>query len=186
MYNKETLECSLIPEVFDLNFTVDKDKDKFVLNYSQVETVVDNYKKKFGKSILVTNNLTFTPEKVLQLYFNHYIVEKEFKQFKDRGSCFIDPIFHRKDMTIKAHIFCCIVGFCFLRTLEWLLDKSWIKESVKNVMEDMHRVLSHKIDMTLPTLKHTEVFKLSKITGKQSEIFSLFNYKVVLGKLNHK
>ena len=56
----------------------------------------------------------------------------------------------------------------------------------KNIIREMHKVLSTKINMILPDLKKSNCCKLSKITEEQAEIFLIFGYKIEHSILKEK
>ena len=129
LYNKKAHDCHLSPDVYELSFIESNGNIK--LNYRKRKTFIDDYINRCGKTVLITGNLNFTPEKMVQCYFDHYVVEEAFRQCKDDDCCSVWPIFHSKDNTMRAHIFCCIVSLCFLRILEFILKKFGIYESGK-------------------------------------------------------
>ena len=181
LYIKEARNCYLNPDIFELTFT--NDKTGLHLNYIQQQTFIRDYEIKFGKSILVTGNLNFTTEQIVQLHFDHYIVEEGFRQTKDHSCCCVWPIFHRKDMMLRAHILFCVVALCLLRILEFILEENKISKQGKSVIKNMHKILSNKIIAVSPGFKQMCISKLSNITPEHEKIFSIFNYKIVNSKL---
>lgn len=184
LYNKKAREAHLRPEIFNLTFS--NNKGMLKLNYSKNRTFIKDYTIKFGKNILISSDLTFTAGTVIDYYFSHYVVEEGFRQSKDDECCCIWQIYHRKDKMIKVHILFCVASLCFLRILESILKNNGINKTGKSVIKEMHKVIANHIILPLPDLQYKKYWKLSNITKEQREIFSLFCYEIIRGRLKHK
>ena len=183
LYNNMAKKCHLSPAVFELTFS---ENNGLKLYFKKRSTFINDYIKRLGKSILISNNLNLSCEKIVQLHFDKNVVENAFRQCKDNECCSVWPVHHWTDRMIECHIFCSLVAYSYLKIIELILIENWIEYSAKYILNKMAQIYSTTTILILPNLNKKEYFTLSNIDEVHKKIFSIFNYKYIDNKLSNQ
>ena len=76
----------------------------------------------FGKTLIFTDNKQYSTKEIVQAYNSKYLIEENFKWLNDKIIIPIWPFFVRKDLTVRAHVFLCLLGLMLYRFLLWELN----------------------------------------------------------------
>jgi transposase len=142
------------------------------------------YLEKFGKNILVTDLDGWSTEHIVQASLDRYMVEKAFRQSKDRDLVSLYPFRHWTDSKIRCHIFTCVVALTYLRLIEVRLRQAGLTISAATAMENMRRL--HSCLCWTASKKSPERI-IEDPTQIQAAILAAFGYQAaggVLQKLN--
>ncbi|MGI0129773.1 MAG: IS1634 family transposase [Thermoplasmata archaeon] len=106
--------------------TLEQDPPRFTVT-GWVDTKKEaELKEGFGKTVVFTDRVDWSDEKIVRTYFARSGMEEEFHVLKDVLLMPVMPIFHRLDKRIRVHAFLCVVGLLFYR---------WIQRKVETATE---------------------------------------------------
>ena len=98
--------------------TLDQDPPKFKVTGWVDPKKEAEVKEGFGKTVVFTDRVDWTDEKIVQTYFARSSMEEEFPILKDGLLMPVMPIFHRLDKRIRVHAFLCVVGLLYYRWIQ--------------------------------------------------------------------
>ena len=139
-YHECCEELHLPKDLYDLDLEVDKGRltMRFHKNYYRIGRYCD----KFGKNIIITDNMDWETDLIVQASLDRYMVEKSFRNSKDDDLVGMQPVRHWTDNKIRCHILTCIITLAYLRIVELKMKKAGCPMSAASVMENMHRLHS--------------------------------------------
>lgn len=133
-------ELHLPKDLYDLDLEVVK--GKLTMRFRKSYYRIGKYRDKFGKNIIITDNMEWKTEKIVQASLDRYLVEKSFRNSKDDDLVGMQPVRHWTDSKIRCHILTCIITLAYLRLVELRLKRSGHPMSAAFAMENMHRLHS--------------------------------------------
>ena len=102
------------------------------------------YISRFGKNIIITDQHGWSTEEIVKASLDRWIVERSFRQSKDRDLISALPIRHWTDGKIRCHFLSCIVALTYLRMIEQKLIKAGLNLTAAaaiNRMRQLHSCL---------------------------------------------
>jgi transposase len=152
-------------ELYTLDFT--SVAGALSLSFRKDPYAVERKRVLLGKSIIITDNMDWTTEAIVQASLDRWQVENRFRQSKDDDLVATRPIRHWTDSKIRCHLFTCVAAMTYLRLIELKLGAAGITRTADDVIEDMsalHSVLvmregGRKADrqLEIPTKTQSEV-----------------------------
>lgn len=131
---------------------------------------LEERKKTYGKNILFTDLDGWSCEKIVKTYNSKSILEDDFKIWKDRLIIPVKPFYVRKDNSLRAHIFICVLCMIFYRYMLWKLKHLKLKGNTLN--EEIK-------NMRIAFIKQEESNSIKRVlenmTPKQIQIYSALN-----------
>lgn len=124
------------------------------------EKAKQTYLETFGRSILFTNQLTWSAEEIIWTYREQYVVEHAFKAMKNPEIIAIRPIYVSSRKSIEGHIFICYLALFLLSILRFKLMKKGIRLSYQQIRDDLNHLHINKI---FPKSNSPSFFKLEKV-----------------------
>jgi transposase len=112
-----------------------------------------------GKWVVLTNDDTLAVDEVATSYKAMSIIERCFLAMKS-GQIEIDPMFHRLDRRIVAHVKLCVLGLLIERLAEWRCQMTWMR------IRDRLRTLQ----ATEYTSSGTVFFRRNRLTDEAADI----------------
>lgn len=94
-------------------------------------------KQQYGKSILFTDHLDWSAQKILQAYRGLHEVEDAFRQMNDPHCVSFRPVYHWTDSKIRVHAFCCVLALVLMRCLQMQAIQAGVKMSIPVLMEEL-------------------------------------------------
>ena len=98
--------------------TLDQDPPRFTVTGWVDPKKEAELKEGFGKTVVFTDRVDWSEEKIVRTYFARSGMEEEFHVLKDVLLMPVMPIFHRLDKRIRVHAFLCVVGLLFYRWIQ--------------------------------------------------------------------
>ncbi|MBM3852068.1 MAG: IS1634 family transposase [Verrucomicrobia bacterium] len=93
-----------------------------------------------GKTLLVTDQQSWSCEQIIEAYRSQFVIEDIFKGMKDRGVGSWWPLFHWTDQKIQVHGFYCTVAV-LLRSLLWRrVRQGGVELSLKKLLQVLHEI----------------------------------------------
>lgn len=154
--------------VFDYGVKYQDDKKP----YPHLEICKDKERelyRSFGKTLLFTDNEKYTTEQIIRGYNSKYLIEEDFKWLNDRVIMPLWPFFVRKDISVRAHVFLCLLGLMIYRYLLWELGMDGLT---------IPKLASHLERMRLAILmdgRRKPRFVVENMDKEQAMIFSKLN-----------
>ena len=99
-------------------------------------------KKMFGRNIIITDNIDWKTEDIVQASLDRYMVEEKFRQANQASQVSALPMRHWTDAKMRCHLFCCVVAMTYLRKIEMHLEKAGLKITAAGIMEKMKKLHS--------------------------------------------
>jgi len=134
-------------DFYDLDF--ERAGGKLSMSFRKNQYRVEQKKDGFGRNIIITDNVDWSIEDIVQASLDRWQVEDRFRQSKNDELVSGRPIRHWTDSKIRCHLFTCVVALTYLRRLELRLQEHGIKATADSVMEELrhlHSVLSIEQD----------------------------------------
>ena len=133
-------DLHLPKDLYDLDLEISKGRltIRFRKNYYRIGKYCD----KFGKNIIITDNMDWKTDRIIQASIDRYRVEKSFRNSKDDDLVGMMPMRHWTDSKIRCHILTCIIALSYLRLVEIKLKRAGGPMSAATAMENMHRLHS--------------------------------------------
>lgn len=180
-YQKLCEDLHLPKDLYDLDIEVEEGRlvMRFRKNYYRIGKHCD----KFGKNILITDNMGWETGQIVQASLDRYIVEKSFRNSKDDDLVGMMPLRHWTDSKIRCHILTCIISLCYLRLIELRMDRANSPMSAATVMKNMHRLHSC---LLWRTKQKKPMRILEEPTEVQAQILKAFGHAVTTGGVLQK
>ena len=106
---------------------------------------------------------------MIQLYKSRYQVEDDFKWLHDKIIIPLWPFFVRLDVSVRTHVFICVLGLMLYRYLIWELDIDGL--SIPKLVS-----ILDEIRLSILLEKHKKPrFVTEEMSKEQLEIFSKLN-----------
>ena len=118
------------------------DRERLRMNFRKNHYRISRHINRFGKNILITDNMDWTTDAIVTASLDRYKVEDAFRLSKDDDLVSLMPLRHWTDSKIRCHILSCIVALAYLRLLEARLKQAGLSISAKRAMDSMRTLHS--------------------------------------------
>lgn len=109
----------------------------FVLEYRAHPEKIQSDQRLDGTFVIQTNQLDYEGDKLVKIYKNLNKVENAFRIIKNDLD--IRPMYHRKEVRIKGHIYVCVLA-CFMMTaIEYVAQKKKINKSARKILRELSK-----------------------------------------------
>jgi transposase len=130
-----------------------------------------------GKSILLTNRNDWTPESIIWGYREQFIVEHAFRKMKSPTSIAIRPMYHYSDISIRAHVFVCVLALLLLSLLRLTLAKKSIPIGYEELLDELRSIHVVKI---MTSQSAVPLWKLDSTSGIAAQLTKKLKFKDLL------
>jgi transposase len=144
--------------------------EKRSFEYNLKEDVLNQVEKTDGIWILISNSKSLKPEDVALGYRNLYEIENAFKEIKNFLR--IRPIYHYKDLRVKAHVFICVLAYLIEKFIEKKIKIYKLNMSPEKALEKLKN-----IRMVTGRVMGKPINKITKIVKEQKEIYTALGIK---------
>jgi len=180
-YRKLCEELHLPKDLYKLD--LETEDGRLVMRFRKDYYRIGKYCDKFGKNILITDNMEWETGQIVQASLDRYMVEKSFRTSKDDDLVGMMPVRHWTDSKIRCHILTCIMALSYLRLIEIRILKANSKVSAATVMASMHRLHSC---LVWKSKQKSPKKIIEEPTKLQSQILKAFGYAVTAGGVLQK
>jgi hypothetical protein len=90
-----------------------------------------------GKTLLFTDNDSWTDEAIVLAYRSQYHIEDAFKQMKNPHFLGWSPMYHWTDSKIRVHAFYCVLALLLTSLLQRTLAQSGESLSINHLLEEL-------------------------------------------------
>lgn len=129
----------LIPVNYSTIFDYDVSKKN---GYMEIQFDVKTEKEQefynsFGKSAIFTDMHEWTDVNIAKTYHSRHEIEEDFKWINDRIVIPVTPVNVRKDLTIRVHVFICIMGLLLYRIIQKELNMNMSLQKLAKTLEEI-------------------------------------------------
>ena len=124
----------------------------------------------YGKTLLFTDRLDWSPQEIVQAYHDKGIVEEDFRHLNDPHVVSFYPLYHWTDQKIRVHAFTCVLGLLLWRCLQLQAAQAGLDMSLPVLREELADLQATLIIDA--TDRVTSV--LSHRSSVQQKLFDLF------------
>ena len=163
---KSIIQYTLTGNYADLSFSLSIDEDAKV---KHIETL--------GKTILMSNRADWTPESIIWGYREQYIVEHAFRKMKSPTSIAVRSMYHRSDISIRSHVFICVIALLLISLTRLKLTRSSIPLTYDDLLENLRSIRALRIKTSS---RAEPLWKLESIKGNELKIAKKLKLKSLL------
>jgi transposase len=175
-YQKLCEELHLPKDLYKLDLVTEE--GRLMMRFRKDYYRIGKYCDKFGKNILITDNMDWETGQIVQASLDRYMVENSFRNSKDDDLVGMMPVRHWTDSKIRCHILTCIIALSYLRLIEIRMERAKIKMTAATVMTNMQRLHSC---LVWKSKQKSPVRVVEEPTKKQADILEAFGYAVKAG-----
>jgi transposase len=134
----EILSESHISPVFAV--TVSFHEGAYKMSIRTDPLVLKEYRARFGKNIIFTDNVDWSTEEIVLAYRDRYKIETAFRWTKDPAFIRWQPMYHWTDSKIRVHGLTCVMALLYLSILHMKLKKAGLSHSLDRAMEILRSI----------------------------------------------
>jgi len=157
----EWIEYSITGEHGALTLSVSVNHDKLTKHVDAL-----------GKSYLITNVNGKTAAEVAWLFRQQYTIENAFKYLKNFKYVGVKPIYHRRDDTIRGHVFSCVLGYLLLALLHREVARDDVAIGIPEMVEDLSNIT---ISMIETSGSRKPIKKINRMSPESKNLFELLH-----------
>ena len=130
-------------------------------------------RQRFGKNIIVTDNMEWSTEDIYTAYLDRNNIEQEFRKSKNHYQAAMMPAYHWTDKMLRVFYFTCVVALSYMRLLEMRLAEAGSPMSARRANEVMKTLHTTYVWMKG---KKNPVRMIDEPTGEQMAILNALGY----------
>lgn len=104
------------------DYKVIENEGELQLNFSLNESREIEFLSEMGKTVVFTDKENLETKEIVDMYDSRNMIEEDIKWLKDKLLIPIKPVYVRKDVKIRAHVFLCVMGLLLHNYLLHLID----------------------------------------------------------------
>ena len=112
-------------------------------NYHRRESLIQRDQKLDQLYVLETTEKSLSPEEVQRSYKNLSVVERDFRVIK--STLDIRPVHHRKEKTVRGHVFVCFLALYLRKELELQLQPLLEKHTFSYLLTQLREIRQSKL-----------------------------------------
>jgi Transposase len=122
--------------LFDYN--VIETEGELQLDFSLNDTREKEFHLGMGKTVVFTDKEILTTKEIVEMYDSRNMIEDDIKWLKDKLLIPVKPVYVRKDVKIRAHVFLCVMGLLLHNYLLHLIDDQEI--TIQNLANNLEKI----------------------------------------------
>jgi transposase len=108
------------------------------LDFSLNDTREKEFYLGLGKTVVFTDKETLTTKEIVEMYDSRNMIEEDIKWLKDKLLIPVKPVYVRKDVKIRAHVFLCVMGLLLHNYLLHLIDDPHL--TIQTLANDLEKI----------------------------------------------
>ena len=104
------------------NYNVIEKEGELQLDFSLNESREKEFYLEMGKTVVFTDKESLSTKEIADMYDSRNMIEDDIKWLKDKLLIPLKPVYVRKDVKIRAHVFLCVIGLLLYNYLLYLID----------------------------------------------------------------
>ena len=143
-----------------------------ILSYSVDHKAMKQvFNNRLGKTILFTDNHSWSNEEIILAYRGQFQVEKAFETMKDPHFVSWSPMWHWTDHNVRVHAFYCVLALTLVSLLQRELFVHGIDVSIHKAIEELSAICEVALVKHKRGGKQAEPYIIiSKMTDKQRQM----------------
>ncbi|MHB8125901.1 MAG: IS1634 family transposase [Desulfitobacteriaceae bacterium] len=118
---------------------------EFAIDYSLNTDKIESDKRLDGTFVIQTNEQDYGDEKLIKIYKNLNKVETAFRIIKNDLD--IRPMYHRKEVRVKGHVYVCVLAYFITMALEYIAHQHKINKSARKIIKELSKIGLIKIEL---------------------------------------
>ena len=128
--------------LFDYN--VIETEGELQLDFSLNDTREKEFNLGMGKTVVFTDKEILTTKEIVEMYDSRNLIEDDIRWLKDKLLIPVKPVYVRKDVKIRAHVFLCVMGLLLHNYLLHMIDDQELTiQKLSNNLEKIRMGLVH-------------------------------------------
>ena len=123
-----------------------------------------------GKSILFTDQASWTDEDIVRAYRSQHHIEAAFKRMKDPHFVSWRPLHHWTDQKIRVHAFYCVLALLLSALLRRRLAQHGLPLSISKILHTLSAI--KEVALIYPGAHNKPVISYSQLTNLQQQLVS--------------
>ena len=144
----------------------------YCVNHSALETLTEY---RLGKTILITDHLTWPPAHITQAYRNLSNIEETFKKMKNVRFLRWQPAHHWTDQKLRVHAFYCVLALLVASLAHKEVRQAGIELSLPSLLKELSAI--RQIALLYPpgsgAKSHITVSRMSSRQKKLADILQI-------------
>ena len=158
--------------LFDYN--VIEIEGELKLDFSLNDTREKEFHLGMGKTVVFTDKEALTTKEIVEMYDSRNLIEDDIRWLKDKLLIPVKPVYVRKDVKIRAHVFLCVMGLLLHNYLLHLIDDQEL--TIQKLSNNLKKIRMGLVNNRKGE-KNAE-FVIEEMNKETAEIFA----KLQLGK----
>jgi len=147
----------------------------YSVNHEKREKI---FRQRLGKTILFTDNDSWSNAEIILAYRGQFRVEQAFATMKDPHFVSWSPMWHWNDHNVRVHAFYCVLALTLVSLLQRELYKHGIAVSITRAIEELNGIREVTLVRKEKKAKHPEPqVVLSKMNAIQQQMFDALKLK---------
>jgi transposase len=157
-------------EIITAYVSGDFDQVQVQITINSAET--QKYRETFGRTLIFTNQISWSVEDLIWAYREQYLIEHAFKAMKNPDIIAIRPIYVSSKQSIEGHIFICVLALFLMALLRYKLAKKRISLSYDQLQTQLKQIRLNKI---IPHSETKPFYKIEKIPAHCIKLVKLLH-----------
>lgn len=142
---------------------------RYSINQDAFQTISS---ERFGKTILFTDHMDWSPEQVVAAYRGQHHIEDAFKVMKNPHVVSWKPMYHWTDHNIRVHAFYCVLALTLVSLLRRELHRKGIDVSIESMLRTLEGI-EEVAHIYAPESRQKPHFTLTEMEPPQQAIYEV-------------
>lgn len=149
-------------------------------SYSVDHSVLqDLTNRRFGKTVLVTDNLDWAPRQVIESYRHLAYIENTFKTMKNTDYLRWQPAYHWTDQKLRVHGFTCVLALLLSSLAHKIVLQSGTKITIPALLKDLSSIREVAL-LYPPGTPQKSHITVSRLSARQKRLSQLLGVQDVM------
>ena len=169
-------------EVYEETLPERPSKKSFRLRYEMNHAALTKLtNRRLGRTLLVTNNLDWTPRQVIEAYRGLAKVEETFKNMKNVDFLRWQPAYHWTDQKLRVHGFYCVLALLLATLARKEALKAGIDLSLPAILKELSAIKEVAVIYPKGTLAHPkDHLAITRMSARQRKLAHALNINTSL------
>ncbi len=160
-------------KIFEKNSSPDL---TYALDHSALRQISN---ERLGKTILVTDQLDWTPPQIIESYRNLAYIENTFKNMKNHHFLRWQPVFHWTDQKLQVHGFYCVLALLLCNLAHKIIQQAGIHISLPLLLKELSSIRQVAL-LYSPSSPSKPLITLSRMSPKQKKLAQTLNIQEIM------
>jgi len=178
---RNILTAQFMKELFKTSVTEERSLPR--LRYEVDHKVLDRLThERLGRTVLITDQLEWTPTEVIEAYRSLAAIEESFKNMKNIDFLRWQPAYHWTDQKIKVHAFYCVLALLLATLARKVVVQAGLETTIMALLKELTAIREVAVIYPKGALAHRRNhIALSRMTPRQKKIAEHLKIADILG-----